>query len=164
MWGRLGNCPDTHFSPTWTEWLSHYCWVSSLVFTVIPPSFSTGARARVCVSLQYSSMFVIAYSKMGGDCSFTHTRSYWDHGTDGGGERWGSTQSAGRVCGAIGALTFYNLRLQTSGQNAPLVSIPIDLLDRKWPFKGFSFFFLFSSRPHASTLRSSWSGLFYCGQ
>lgn len=22
---------------------------------------------------------------MGGDCSFTHTRSYWDHGTDGGG-------------------------------------------------------------------------------
>lgn len=80
---------------------------------------------------------------MGGDCSFTHTRSYWDHGTDGGGERWGSTQSAGRVCGAIAALTFYNLRLQTSGQNAPLVSLPIDLLDRKWPFKGFSFFFFF---------------------
>ena len=146
MWGRLGNCPDTH-----TSLLLRLC--DSVTIVELAASFSPSSlpppllvRARVyhfnippCSSSLIVKWAAIVHSHTHAPIEIT--------GQTGAGESWGSTQSAKRVCGAIGALTFYNLRLQTSGQIAPLVSTPIDLIDRKWPFKGFLFLFCFVRDP-----------------
>lgn len=98
-------------------------------------------------------MFVTTHSKNGRRLfihSLSHTPIEIAGQTGAGIAEAAHTQPDSSVRGAICSFkTVYNPRHQT------LVSMPIDLIDRKWTFKGFAF--LFSSRPHASTLHSSWS-------
>lgn len=133
--------------------MTHYCWVSSLISTTIP----------VCVSLQYSSMFVITRSKMGGDCS--HTRAPIEiTGQTGAGESWGSTQPAKTVCvctcRAIWSFNFTTSDIKRKDKNTPLVSTPIYPTDRKWTFKGFLLFSVLFATPCQHTpLFLIWSRL-----
>lgn len=154
----LGNCPDTHTLLFYLLKLRDSLTIVELAALFPPSSVSTALLVHECVSVCVCYFNIppcsSSHSKMGGDCSFTHTLLLRSRDRRGRGRSWGSTQTAGQhecVCGAF--LTFYNLQHQTR----PLVSMPIDLIDRKWTFKGFVSWFC--SRSHASTLRSSWSSL-----
>lgn len=149
--GAVGNCPDTHAPLQLTDAVNHFCL-----------SFSPSA----CVSLQCSSVFVMTRSNMGGACSFTHTHTQtlllsrervWAE----------AARSRPRQCvyvwSDLDAFNFLQPDIKRKDKTRRRFPCPSIWLFGSQPSKGF-LWFLFSSRPHASTLRSPWSGSVYCGQ